>query len=127
MAKSKDAEQSRASAPAGGMKGSAQSYAVFADGGRQYTVEAGQEVTIDFRHLPAGDPVVFDRVLAISRSGALTLGTPTVKGAAVKAEVVGTLQGEKMYVQKFARRKNYRRRTGHRSVSTRVRIVEIAG
>jgi large subunit ribosomal protein L21 len=109
------------------MTGSAQFYAVFADGGRQYTVQPGQELTIDFRHLPAGDPVVFDRVLAISRSGALTLGTPTVKGASVKAEVLGTLQGEKIFVQKFARRKNYRRRTGHRSISTRVRIVEIAG
>jgi large subunit ribosomal protein L21 len=126
MAKATDAG-GQAAANVAGMEGSAQLYAVFTDGGRQYTVQPGQELTIDFRHLQAGDPVVFDRVLAVNRSGALTLGAPTVKGASVKAEVLGTLQGEKIYVQKFARRKNYRRRTGHRSVSTRVRIVEIAG
>lgn len=128
MAKAKkDTSKEAAASASDGMAGSAKLYAVFADGGRQYMVHPGQELTIDFRHLAAGDPVVFDRVLAVNRSGSLTLGSPTVKGASVKAEVLGTSQGEKIYVQKFARRKNYRRRTGHRSVSTRVRIVEIAG
>lgn len=114
------------SSSAAGMTGAGHSYAIIADGGRQYTVREGQEVEVDFRHLPIGSEVVFDDVLAVSQAGKLTLGAPKVKGAKVKAEVIGTQQGEKIYVQKFARRKNYRRRTGHRSLHTKVRIKSIA-
>lgn len=107
------------------MAGSDHLYAIVADGGRQYRVMEGQEIEIDFRHLPAGSEIVFDEVLAVSQAGKLTLGKPTVKGAKVKAEVVGLVQGDKIFVQKFRRRKNYRRRTGHRSVGTKVRIGSI--
>lgn len=111
---------------ASSMKGAAHEYAIVVDGGRQYRVMEGQELEIDFRHLPAGSELVFDEVLAVSKGGHLTLGKPKVKGAKVKAEVLGLVQGEKIYVQKFARRKNYRRRTGHRSISTKVRIASIS-
>jgi len=114
-------------ASAASMKGAGHEYAVIVDGGRQYTVQEGQELEIDFRHVPAGDEVVFDEVLAVSRAGKLTLGAPKVKGATVKAKVLGSKQGEKIFVQKFARRKNYRRRTGHRSLHTRVKIASISG
>lgn len=112
---------------AASMQGAGHSYAIVADGGRQYRVMEGQELEIDFRHLPAGSEVVFDDVLAVSKAGALTLGKPKVKGAKVTAEVLSSVQGEKIYVQKFKRRKNYRRRTGHRSLSTKIRINSIAG
>jgi large subunit ribosomal protein L21 len=112
--------------PAASMQGAAHEYAIVVDGGRQYRVMEGQELEIDFRHLPAGSEVVFDDVLAVSKGGKLTLGKPKVKGAKVKAEVLGLVQGEKIFVQKFARRKNYRRRTGHRSLATRVRIAAIS-
>jgi large subunit ribosomal protein L21 len=108
------------------MAGSEHHYAVVADGGRQYRVMEGQEVEVDFRHLPTGSEVVFDKVLAVSQAGKLKLGTPVVKGAKVTAEVLGLVQGDKIYVQKFARRKNYRRRTGHRSLATKVKIKSIA-
>ena len=111
---------------AASMTGAAHNYAVVVDGGRQYRVMEGQELEIDFRHLPAGSEVVFDDVLADSKAGQLTIGKPKVKGAKVKAEVLGLVQGEKIYVQKFARRKNYRRRTGHRSISTKIRIASIS-
>jgi large subunit ribosomal protein L21 len=107
------------------MAGSDHLYAIVADGGRQYRVMEGQEIEIDFRHLPAGSEIVFDEVLAVSAAGKLTLGKPTVKGAKVSAEIVGLVQGDKIFVQKFRRRKNYRRRTGHRSVGTKVRIAAI--
>jgi large subunit ribosomal protein L21 len=116
-----------ASSSAASMQGAGHSYAIVADGGRQYRVMEGQELEIDFRHLPAGSEVVFDDVLAVSKSGSLTLGKPKVKGAKVTAEVLSSVQGEKIYVQKFKRRKNYRRRTGHRSLSTKIRINSIAG
>ena len=111
---------------AASMKGAGHTYAVVVDGGRQYRVMEGMELEIDFRHLPAGGEVVFDDVLAVSKAGKLTLGKPKVKGAKVKAEVLGLVQGEKIYVQKFKRRKNYRRRTGHRSLATNVRIASIS-
>lgn len=107
------------------MTGAGHEYAVIVDGGRQYRVMEGQELEIDFRHLPPGSEVVFDEVLAVSRAGKLSLGKPKVKGATVKAEVLGLVQGEKIYVQKFKRRKNYRRRTGHRAVSTKIRVSAI--
>jgi len=108
------------------MAGAGHHYAVVADGGRQYTVREGQELEIDFRHLPVGGEVLFKDVLAVSKAGRLTLGAPFVKGASVKAEVLGLVQGDKLYVQKFRRRKNYRRRTGHRSLATKIRIASIA-
>lgn len=119
------AKASPTSDSAASMTGAGHTYAVIVDGGRQYRVMEGQELEIDFRHLPAGSEVVFDEVLAVSKAGQLTLGKPKVKGAAVKAQVLGLVQGEKIFVQKFARRKNYRRRTGHRSLATKVRVSSI--
>jgi large subunit ribosomal protein L21 len=107
------------------MAGALHEYAVIVDGGRQYRVMEGQELEIDFRHLPAGGEVVFEDVLAISKAGALTIGMPKVNGAKVTAEVLGLVQGNKIYVQKFKRRKNYRRRTGHRALSTKIRVSAI--
>ena len=53
-------------------------YVIFADGGRQYKVEEGQELALDYRDASAGDELRFDRVLAVSRDGGLQLGQPTV-------------------------------------------------
>jgi large subunit ribosomal protein L21 len=122
----KTASTSDSSTSAASMAGAGHHYAIVVDGGRQYRVSEGQVVEIDFRHLPAGSEVVFDEVLAVSKAGSLTLGAPVVKGAKVKAEVIGSVQGDKIFVQKFARRKNYRRRTGHRSIATKVRIASIS-
>ncbi len=102
-------------------------YAIFTDGGRQYKVEQGQVLDIDFRDTAeTGDLIEFDRVLAVNTDGGLKLGTPTVGGAMVKATVVGLEKGEKIYIQKFRRRKNYDKRTGHRQKYTRVTIDTIS-
>lgn len=101
-------------------------YAIIEDGGRQFKVEEGQEVTIDYREsASAGDDVTFDRVLAIRTDDGITVGTPTVEAATVKGEVTGTVQGPKLVVQKIRRRKNSRRKTGHRQAYTTVRIQSI--
>ena len=103
-------------------------YAIIADGGRQYKVEEGQELSIDFRGLPEGEKLAFAQVLAVSDGeGDLKLGTPYLDGVSVSAEVLGVEQGEKLVVQKIRRRKNARRKTGHRSMYTRVKIGPIAG
>ncbi|QDT01333.1 50S ribosomal protein L21 [Adhaeretor mobilis] len=102
-------------------------YAIIADGGRQHKVEEGQEVTVDYRDIAAGEVFTFEKVLAVSDgSGDLQLGTPTVSGATVTAEVVGPSQGPKLVVQKIRRRKNSRRKTGHRSMYTKVKISKIS-
>ena len=102
-------------------------YAIIVDGGRQYRVEPGMEVDVDYRDIPQGEQVTFEKVLAVSGDDGMKLGSPTVDGATVTASVIGPKLDEKLYVQKFRRRKNSRRRTGHRQIHTRVRIEKIAG
>ena len=101
-------------------------YAVIADSGRQYRVEEGQELVVDYREAPSGSEIRCERVLALSHEGDIKIGTPVVDGASVTAEVLGPEHGEKLTVQKFRRRKNYRRRTGHRQLHTRVYIRSIS-
>jgi large subunit ribosomal protein L21 len=100
-------------------------YAIIEDGSRQLKVEEGQELDIDYRDLPAGEAITFDRVLAFRDDAGLKLGRPAIEGATVTAKVVSLVQGPKLVVQKFRRRKNYRRRTGHRQLHTRVVIEKI--
>lgn len=102
-------------------------YAIIADGAHQYKVEEGQMLEIDFRDLDAGEQITFDRVLAVSSDSGFKLGKPTVEGAKVSAKVVGETKGEKIFVQKFRRRKNSKRRTGHRQKYIKVQIDSIAG
>ncbi len=100
-------------------------YAIISDGGRQYKVAEGQILDIDYRDLEAGKPVTFDRVLALNDGQTTKIGAPLIDGAKVTAKVVGLQQGPKLVVQKFRRRKNSRRRTGHRQLFTRVKIAKI--
>ena len=100
-------------------------YAIIEDGSRQLKVEEGQELDVDYRDLPAGEAITFDRVLAVRDDAGLRLGRPALAGATVAAKVVSLVQGPKLVVQKFRRRKTYRRRTGHRQLHTRVVIEKI--
>lgn len=109
-------------------------YAIISDGGRQYKVREGQELAIDYRKdSKPGTAIQFDRVLAVSReaegdkAGGIDLGAPLLSGVSVAAEVIGVTRGEKVYIQKLRRRKNQRRRTGHRQFYTQVRIGAISG
>lgn len=103
-------------------------YAIIVDGGRQYRVEPGQKLDIDYRDGSAsGDTLEFSHVLAIGGEGELKLGAPALSGAKVTAKVLGVQKGEKLFIQKFRRRKNSKRRTGHRQSYTRIEIGEIAG
>jgi large subunit ribosomal protein L21 len=103
-------------------------YAIISDSGKQLKVEEGQELLVDYRDVPAGEKITFDRVMAVSDgSGDLKLGAPLVSGASVVAEVLGPEKGPKLTVQKLRRRKNFRKKTGHRSVCTKIRISQITG
>lgn len=100
-------------------------YAIIEDSGHQLKVEEGQELQIDYRDASAGDQITFDRVLAYRDDNGLKVGQPLLESATVTAEVLGVCQGKKLVVQKLRRRKNFRRKTGHRQIYTRVKIGKI--
>jgi large subunit ribosomal protein L21 len=100
-------------------------YAIIQHDGKQIKVREGQELDLDYRDLHAGDAITFEQVVALSNGTDLTLGKPTIGGAKVTGTVVGVVQGPKLVVQKLRRRKNSRRRTGHRQMHTRVQIEKI--
>ena len=102
-------------------------YAIIRDGGRQYRVKEGQEIEIDFRDKASpGDQIKFGEVLAAGEGEKLKYGAPLLSGASITAEVIGAVNGPKLTVQKFRRRKTFRRKTGHRQLYTRVRIGQIS-
>ena len=100
-------------------------YAIFEDGGRQFKVDEGQEIEVDYREVSSGAELRFDSVLAYRDEDGLKVGRPILESAAVTAEVLTVSKGPKLVVQKFRRRKNSRTRTGHRQLYTRVRITKI--
>lgn len=101
-------------------------YAIVDDRGTQIKVEQGQEVVIDYFDAAVGSEMAFDRVLLIGDGQATKIGTPAVSGAKVTAEVVGVVQGPKLVVQKARRRKNMRRKNGHRQIFSKVRVTAIS-
>lgn len=102
-------------------------YAIILDGKSQLKVEEGQELVVDLRSdAQPGATITFDKVLAISGDGEARIGTPVVAGATVTAAVIGMEFGPKLVVQKLRRRKNSRRRTGHRQLHTRIKIEKIS-
>ncbi len=99
-------------------------YAIIEDHGRQYTVKEGDVLTIDLREATEKETIVFDKVLML-RGDETQVGTPTVAGAKVVATVLGDIKDKKIVVRKFKRRKNYRRKQGHRQRYTQIRIESI--
>jgi len=100
-------------------------YAVLETGSKQYRVTAGDTLEIERLEVEAGKPVTFDRVLMVNRDGKLTLGSPTVAGATISADVVSHKRGEKKIAFKMKRRKGYHRTVGHRQELTVVKITDI--
>jgi large subunit ribosomal protein L21 len=100
-------------------------YAVFEDGSRQYRVQEGDVVQVDFRETEIGSNVEFDRVLLYQNEADVRVGQPLVAGAKVVGEVVAE-PTKKVVIQKFRKRKNYRRLRGHTQPYLAVRIRQIA-
>jgi large subunit ribosomal protein L21 len=102
-------------------------FAIIEDGSRQYRVQEGDTLTVDYRaESEAGGALKFDRVLLANGGGASVIGRPAIEGAVVEAEIVRPLEkGPKLEVQKLRRRKNSRRHTGHRQKHTMVRVKSI--
>lgn len=100
-------------------------YAIVETGGRQYRAEVGQ--TIQTEKLPheVGESISLDRVLLVADDENLTIGTPVVPDASVRATVVDQFKGKKIRVLKYKPKSRYRVRQGHRQNYTRLRIDDI--
>ena len=104
-------------------------YAVIRTGGKQYRVASGQVIKIERLDGEVGDTVAFEQVLMVGgeqAAGEPRIGSPLVEGARVTAEVLEQGKAPKIIVFKKKRRKNYRRRRGHRQLQTVLRIRDIA-
>ncbi len=100
-------------------------YAVLETGSKQYRVSAGDTLKIERLPIEAGKPVTFDRVLLVNAEGKITVGSPTVAGATVEADVVEHIRGDKVVTFKMKRRKGYHKTIGHRQELTVVKVKEI--
>ena len=100
-------------------------YAVIKTGGKQYRVSPGDVLQIEKLDGEPGAELQFTEVLMTAHDGAVQVGTPTVAGARVVAEVLKQGRAKKILVFKKKRRKGYRRRQGHRQYLTTVKVTAI--
>ena len=100
-------------------------YAIFKAAGRQFKVEQGDTLRVPTLEGEPGSKVTFDQVLLSSDGTKVKTGQPTVKGAKVTAEIVEHGRERKIFIFKFKRRKNYRKKTGHRQGFTEIKITGV--
>ena len=100
-------------------------FAIVESGGKQYRVAEGDVLRLEKLDAEAGATVELP-VLLLGSSD-VKVGTPTVDGAKVTAEVIGHGRGDKVHVYKFRAKTNYRRHIGHRQSYTEVRITKVEG
>lgn len=100
-------------------------YAIVQTGGKQYKVSPGETIDVERLVAEEGSTIELDRVLLVADGERVTVGTPTVEGAKVIAEVLSEGKGEKIIVFKYKPKVRYRKKTGHRQIYTRLAIKEI--
>ena len=102
-------------------------YAIVEINGQQFKVEEGKKLFVNhMKDVEAGKTVEFDKVLLVDKEGSVQVGAPTVSGAKVVCEVVNPLiKGEKVIVFKMKRRKDSRKRNGHRQQYTQVEVKSV--
>jgi large subunit ribosomal protein L21 len=99
--------------------------AIIRTGGKQYRVEVGSVIRVEKLEADVGSTIDIDDVLLVGNGDDVKIGTPTVGGAKVSVEVTGQGRGKKLIVYKFRRRKNYRRKNGHRQSYTELKVTAI--
>lgn len=101
-------------------------YAIVEISGKQYKVQEGDVVFVDrIEEAEEGKTITFDKVLFVSDGKKVTIGEDTVKGAKVKATVVGHGKSKKIVVYKYKAKKNERKTKGHRQPYTKIQIDKI--
>ncbi len=100
-------------------------FAVVKTGGKQYRVTEGLILRVEKIEAEEGATIELSDVLMLSDGTAVTIGTPSVAGAVVTAEVRSQARTRKIEIIKFRRRKHYRKRQGHRQHFTELKIISI--
>jgi len=102
-------------------------YAVIQTGGKQYKVAEGEILKVEKLAGGAGDKLILDQVLMVKDDNGIRIGQPTVKDALVTVEVIEQGREKKITVYKYKKRKNYRRKQGHRQAYTKIKVEKIEG
>lgn len=100
-------------------------YAIVKTGGKQYKVSEGDVIFVEKLEANAGDVVTLEEVLACSKDGKLSVGSPVVEGASVQAKVLEQGKAKKVVVYKYKAKKDYRRKQGHRQPYTKLVVEKI--
>jgi large subunit ribosomal protein L21 len=100
-------------------------FAVIETGGKQYKVEPESVIRVEKLEGEKGDEITMENILAVENKGEMKVGSPYVKNAKVKAEIVSQGKGKKIVVFKYKPKKRIRVKTGHRQHYTTLRVKEI--
>lgn len=101
-------------------------YAIVEISGKQYRVQEKDRIYVPRQQAEANKTISFDRVLLVSNDKEVRVGTPTVKGAVVKAKVVEHVKADKVLVFRKKRRKRYKVKRGHRQPYTQIEVSSIS-
>lgn len=102
-------------------------YAIIKTGGKQYKVSPGDVIDVELMGLEGKSAFECKEVVLHCKEGKTKFGAPLLAGASVIGEVIGSVRGPKVLAYKYKKRKNYRRKVGHRQNYTRVKINEVLG
>lgn len=100
-------------------------YAVLTTGGKQYRVQEGDVLFVEKLNAEVDSTVELTEVLAVAKDGEIKVGAPVVEGAKVVAKVLAQGKARKVVVFKYKRKKDYRRKNGHRQPYTKIVIEKI--
>jgi large subunit ribosomal protein L21 len=101
-------------------------FAIVEIAGQQFKVEEGQEIFVHRLNASEGDNLSFDKVLLVENGGTVSVGTPSIGGAAVNTTVLEHVKGDKVIIFKKKRRKGYKRKNGHRQSFTKIKVDGIS-
>lgn len=100
-------------------------YAIVKTGGKQFKAEKNDLLIVEKIDGEAGGTVELTEVVAVCDGGKITLGSPFVKGAKVKAEIVRQTKGKKINAFNYKPKKNVRKRWGHRQPETHLKVLDV--
>jgi large subunit ribosomal protein L21 len=100
-------------------------YAVLVTGGKQYRVQEGDVLFVEKLNAEVETTVELNQILAVGKEEGLIVGKPLVEGAKVVAKVLAQGKAKKIIVFKFKRKKDYRKKQGHRQAYTKIQIEKI--
>ena len=100
-------------------------YAIVESGSKQYRVEEGDVIDVELLDIGQDGKVELKNVLFLQKESSVKVGAPFVQNGVVLAELVGEIRGPKVIAYKYKKRKNYRRKVGHRQNYSRIKITAI--